>query len=127
MEAAKVPRRRHSLSEKRRLVERALRAGSSLDTIAREQGVHPNTLARWKALYRAGKLNPASVLAPRTLSATAGTFVPVTITPSAQLARDLGESPSIVQITLSCGSTLRIESGALDGGLICALVAQLQR
>ncbi len=127
MAAAKVPRRRHSLSEKRRVVELALREGSSFDATAREHGVHPNSLARWKALYRAGKLDPASALAPRTVGATSGTFVPVTITPGAQLARDLAEASSIVQITLSCGSTLRIESGALDGELICALVAQLQR
>ena len=57
MAAAKSPRRRHSLSEKRRrIVELALREGSSIDAIAREQGVHPNSLRQvesavsgWKA------------------------------------------------------------------------------
>jgi len=127
MAAAKVPRRHHPLSEKRRIVELALREGSSFAAIAREQGVHPNSLRRWNALYRVGKLSAVSAPATRTAGATSSMFVPVTITPGAQLARDLGESPSLVQITLSCGSTLRIESGALDGGLVCALVAQLQR
>ena len=125
MAAAKIPRRRHPLSEKRRIVELVLREDASIDAIAREQGVHPNSLRQWKALYRVGKLGPVSPLAPRAAGATSGTFVPVTIMPGAQVAR--AEIPSILQITLSCGSTLRIETGALDGGLVCALVAQLQQ
>ncbi len=127
MAAAKVRRRRHPLSEKRRIVELTLREGASIDATAREQGIHPNSLRRWRARYRVGKLDAMSGPALRTVVATSGTFVPVTITPVAHAARDLADSPSIVQITLSCGSMLRIETGALDGGLVCALVAQLQR
>ncbi len=125
--AAKSPRRRHSVSEKPRIVELALREGASIDAIAREQGVHPNTLSRWTALYRVGKLSAESAPAPRSAKATSGTFVPVTITPGAHVARAPADSPSIVQITLSCGSMLLIEADALDGGLVCAFVAQLHR
>jgi len=63
-----------------------------------EQGVHPNSLGRWKALYRVGKLSPVSAAAaPRTTGATSGTFVPVTITPVARVTGGLADTPSIVQ------------------------------
>ncbi len=127
MAAAKEPRRRHLLSEKRRIVELVLREGASIDAIAREQGVHPNSLRQWKTLYRVGKLSAVSASAPRTAGATSSTLVPVTIAPVARVTRDLADTPSIVQITLSCGSTLRIETDTLDSGLVCALVAQLQQ
>ena len=37
------------------------------------------------------------------------------------------ERPSVVQLVLACGATLRIETGALDAALVCALVAELQQ
>jgi hypothetical protein len=45
------------VAEKRRIVELTLCAGTSIVSIAREHGVHENTLIRWRALYRAGKLD----------------------------------------------------------------------
>jgi hypothetical protein len=33
----------------------------------------------------------------------------------------------VVQLVLVTGATLRIETGALDAALVCALVAELQR
>jgi transposase-like protein len=53
----RAPRRRWPLAEKRRIVELTLGEGASLLAVAREHGVHPNSLGRWKALYRAGKLD----------------------------------------------------------------------
>jgi hypothetical protein len=34
---------------------------------------------------------------------------------------------SVLQLVFASGATLRIETGALDGALVCALVAELQR
>jgi len=127
MAEVKSPRHRHPISEKRRIVELSLREGASIGAIAREQGVHPNSVRQWKSLYRAGQLDPASVPTPRGAGATSGVFVPVTITPVAHVAGGLSETSSVVQITLSSGTMLRIETGALESGLLCALVAQLQR
>jgi hypothetical protein len=34
---------------------------------------------------------------------------------------------SVVQLVLASGASMRIESGALDATLVCALVAELRR
>src|SRR5579863_9129866 len=124
------PRRRLPLSEKRRIVELTLHDGASLRSVAREQGVNRNSLYQWQALYRAGKLNAER--APRTRAVAAkATFLPVTIAATRRaprVARRMSSSASsIVQLMLASGATLRIETGTLDAGLICALVAELRQ
>jgi transposase len=129
-----VPRRDWPPAEKRRIVELTLRAGASLGAIAREHGVHPNSLYQWKALYLAGKLDAQVNSTPRLPSAEPGaTFVPVSVVravrgpqPTARADAAAGRS-GIVQLVLASGATLRIETGALDAALVCALVAELQR
>jgi transposase-like protein len=123
------PRRRLPLSEKRRIVELTLHDGASLRSVAREQGVNRNSLYQWQALYRAGKLNAER--APRTRAVAAkATFLPVTIAATGRALQPPGtqsSASSIVQLMLASGATLRIETGALDAGLICALVAELRQ
>jgi transposase-like protein len=85
--AAKAPKqraahRRLPSAEKRRLVELTLRPGSSPGAIARERGVHPNSLRRWKALFLAGKLEAQSqraITSPADGPAAKGTFSPVNV------------------------------------------------
>lgn len=126
----RAPRRRWPIPEKRRIVELTLRGGASIGAVAREHGVHPTSLCHWRGLYRSGKLCVQLPGAPRgRAGASSATFLPVTIAARASRpAHDSGVSgPSIVQITLPSGATLRIESGTLDAALVCALVAQVQR
>jgi transposase-like protein len=122
-------RRRLPLSEKRRLVELTLHDGASIHSVAREQGVNRNSLYQWQALYRAGKLNAER--APRTRAvAPRATFLPVTIAAAGRPLQAPGtqsSASSIVQLMLASGATLRIETGTLDAGLICALVAELRQ
>jgi transposase-like protein len=133
----RAPRRHLPPAEKRRIVELTLRAGTSVLAIAREHGVHPNSLHHWKALYRAGKLDAEvkSIKAsPRVAGpAASATFVPVSLVPAVRspqpAARPDGAvcRSGIVQLVLASGATLRIETGALDTALVCALVAELRR
>ena len=130
----RTPRRRWPPAEKRRIVELTLRAGASLSAIAREHGVHPTSLNHWKALYRAGKLDAQVKSTPRVHSPAASpTFVPVNVLPAVRRAQPAthpyaaASRSSIVQLVLASGATLRIETGALDAALMCALVAELQR
>jgi transposase-like protein len=128
----RAPHRRWPLAEKRRIVELTLGAGASARAIAREHGVHPNTVGHWKALYRAGKLEtqPAARIRPAAASAT---FVPVSIAPAVRRPQrttsrhDADAGSSVVQVVLASGAMLRIESGGLDAALVCALVAELGR
>src|ERR1700728_447943 len=118
------PRRRLPLSEKRRLVELTLHDGASIRSVAREQGVNRNSLYEWQALYRAGKLNAEPAPHARAVASRA-TFLPVTIAAAGrapQAASSMSSSASsIVQLMLASGATMRIETGPLDAGLICAL------
>ena len=134
MEVSKAPHRRSArrvaLVEKRRLVELTLCAGASVLAIAREHGVSRNSLYQWQALYRAEKLNAEPPSRARS-TASSATFLPVTIAATGRVSHSCAEAASralsVVQLTLASGAMLRIESDALDAGLLCALVAALQR
>jgi len=49
-------RRRFSPQEKRTMVEEAEQPGSSVSAVARQYGVNPNQLFRWRRLMREGAL-----------------------------------------------------------------------
>ena len=127
----RATRRHWPAAEKRRIVELTLIAGASLDTIAGEHGVHPNSVYQWRRLYRAGRLDgqvkPLSGVGVPVASAT---FVPMRVIPEVrkpQPAMRQDTANCIVQIALASGATLRIETGAMDAALVCALVAELRR
>jgi transposase-like protein len=123
----RAPRRRWPLSEKRRIIELALRKGASMCAVAREQDVHPNSVRQWMALYQSGKLGTQPRPRARASSAT---FLPVQIAATVRSAQNVGDrgwGPSVVQIILPSGVTVRIESAELDAEVVGALLAQLQR
>jgi transposase-like protein len=128
---ARAPRRSWPPAEKRRIVELTLRAGASVLAIAREHGVRPNSLHRWRTLYRTGKLDAQvlSVLSAPHVAGPAGsaTFVPVGLVsevrrsqPAARPDAAAGRS-GIVQLLFASGATLRIEIDPLDPDLLCAV------
>jgi transposase-like protein len=131
---SRAPRRQWPPAEKRRIVELTLRAGASVPGVARENDVNPNSVHRWKALYRAGKLDAQVKSTLRFPSpAESATFVPVSVVPAAHNAQPAARPDAtacrsgIVQLVLASGATLRIETGALDTALVRALVAELRR
>src|SRR3954471_23793033 len=67
-----------SAEEKRRLVAETLRPGASVAAVAREHGVHPNQLFKWRRLAREGLL-----------AGTAAPFVPVVLAEAGQRIRSL--------------------------------------
>lgn len=57
----RVPqRRRHSLEEKRRVVEETLEPAASVARVARAHGVNANQVFAWRRLYRQGLLEAAN-------------------------------------------------------------------
>jgi transposase-like protein len=131
---ARAPRRSWPSAEKRRIVELTLRAGASVLAIARDHGVRPNSLHRWRTLYRAGKLGGKVLSAPYVAgSPESTTFVPVSLVSEVRRSQPAAapDAPAfrggIVQLVLASGATLRIETGALDAALVCALIAELRR
>jgi transposase-like protein len=120
---------RRSSAEKRRIVELALREGASYRSVASAHGVSRQSLRNWIAMYRAGTLEAPAPQRRRTSSGA--TFLPVTIATATQITqpkRYRGQwNLSVVKIALPSGSSLQIETELLDVGVLCALIAQLQR
>lgn len=128
----RLPYRRIPLAEKRRIVELTLREGASISAVAREYGVNRHSLYQWQALYRAGKLDAQPSSASRA-DASGAMFLPVTIATAVRPARsarsfraDAG-GMNVVELTISSGAVLRIETSALSIDLIRALIAELRR
>jgi len=51
-------RRRHSVEQKRRIVEQTLQPGASVARVARAHEVNANQVFAWRRLYRQGLLEP---------------------------------------------------------------------
>lgn len=117
----RVTRPHLPVAEKRRIVELTLREGASIRAIAHEHGISRNSLRRWQVLYHVGKLagQPASSVR---IDASRATFLPVRIAPTAD-----GGARNVVELRLSSGAMLRIETTALESELIRTLLAQLRR
>ncbi len=117
--------------EKRRLVELTLSDGAVANAVAREHGVRPANLYRWRAQYRASKLVDAT---RRSRSkAPAAAFLPVSIgaeaiVPARPVFRDdRAAGGSCIRVMLASGASLRIETDRLDVDLISALMSELGR
>lgn len=133
---ARLPR--WSSSEKRRIVELTHGKGASISEIARAHDIHPTVLSRWRSLYRSGKLSDDPARKRSSNAAPAAALLPVMISArrseDARIADAIVDSPVrshaqesiVVHVSLSSGTTLRIESGRLDATFVRALLAELR-
>jgi transposase len=99
--ADRPSRRRHSIAEKRRIVEATLVAGASVARVAREHGVNANLVFGWRRLYQRGLLGG---------NVSAAALVPVKVTESA--AGPVSPEPA-VPATPSGSIQLRLPEGQL--------------
>ena len=103
-------RRRWSSAEKERLVAASLEPGAVVSALAREAGLHPSQLYKWRR-HLCGPQGAASG------------FVPVQIvggTPAPGLPAPVG----VIEIELVSGTRLRI-TGAVDAVTVSAAVGAL--
>src|SRR6266571_622878 len=67
------PRRRHALSEKRRIVELTFQPGASVSQVAQANGVNANQVFKWRRAFERGELvdtaAPSRALLPVTVAA----------------------------------------------------------
>ena len=63
------PYRRHSLEEKRRIVEETLTGDASVSAVARRHDMNTNQLFTWRQQYARGRLGPVAVAGTSTLLA----------------------------------------------------------
>ena len=103
-------RRRWSSAEKERLVAASLEPGAVVSALAREAGLHPSQLYKWRRQLCARQ-------------GTASGFAPVQII-GEPAARGLPAPVSVIEIELADGTRLRI-TGAVDAATVSAAVAAL--
>ena len=63
------PYRRHSVEEKRRIVEETLTGDASVPVVARRHDMNTNQLIIWRQQYARGRLGPVAVAGASTLLA----------------------------------------------------------
>jgi transposase len=118
------PRRRHALSEKRRIVELTFQPGASVAQVARANGVNANQLFGWRRAFERGEL----------VEAVAGTtaLLPVTVTARCETAMrkpSPQEEPSTsgsIHIELPGRALISVESGA-DAVLLRSILESLRK
>jgi transposase len=103
-------RRRWGLAEKERLVAASLEPGAVVSALAREAGLHPSQLYKWRR-----QLCARQEAVPR--------FVPVRIVGEAP-SRGLPAPVGVIEIELAGGTRLRI-TGAVDAETVSAAVGAL--
>jgi transposase-like protein len=113
MAAAKPPKQRRPyhrwpISEQRRIVELTLCPGASARAIAREHGISPNSLSRWRARYHDGRLGGPLSRARRHADASSAALLPLTVVPAMGATSIAGSESagvlSIVELSLPSGA-----------------------
>jgi transposase len=118
------PRRRHALSEKRRMVELTFQPGVSVAQVARENGVNANQLFGWRRAFERGELaepdSGSRSLLPVTVSAPCET--PMRKAPPAEESSTSGS----IHIELPGRALISVESGA-DVVLLQSILESLRQ
>jgi transposase len=124
------PRQRHSIEQKRRIVEETHVRGASVATVARRHQVNANQVFAWRQLYRQGLLEEKA-------AGEAAAMLPVKVTTPTVLPTEhsLGRPPpstqrrcsrGCIEIELPSGACIRIH-GPVDRRALKHVVALLVR
>jgi transposase len=118
------PRTRHSIEEKRRIVEETRAPGASVAAVARLHHVNPNQVFAWRQLYRRGLLQPQAAkgdakMLPVTVSTP--TVLPTEQVPrtvASQSAAEPKQVSRLIEIKLRNGHSIvlhgRVDAEALS-------------
>lgn len=118
------PRRRHALSEKRRMVELTFQPGASVAQVARANGVNANQLFGWRRAFERGELvepvSGSTALLPVTVSAGCETTTRKTA------PQEQASSSGSIHIELPGRALISVESGA-DAALLRSILESLRK
>ncbi len=106
-------RRRYDAEEKARLVARAFAPGVSVTTFARERGVDPSLLYRWRR--QMGASSAASV-----------TFARALVTPDGSRTASAGAPAARIEIVLCSGRKVFV-SETVDEAALARIIAAAER
>jgi transposase len=118
------PRRRHALSEKRRMAELTFHPGASVAQVARENGVNANQLFGWRRAFERGELvEPgcgSTALLPVTVSAACESLIRKTA------PQEQSSASGSIHIELTGRALISVESGA-DASLLRLILEGLRK
>lgn len=118
------PRRRHPVSEKRRIVELTFQPGASVAQIAQVNGVNANQVFKWRRAFERGELTE--------LSSGSTALLPVTVSaPCEAVTREAPAQPQPVtsgsiHIEFPGRASIRVECGA-DPILLHSILESLRK
>jgi transposase len=119
----RLPRRRRSAVERRRIVEETFESGSSVARVARKYGVNANQVFQWRTLYRKGGLGGTPTTPVRLL--------PVSVAEEAEVPAEADEQAAstvagTIRIKLAGHASISVE-GSVDPELIRVVLECLRR
>lgn len=118
------PRRRHGLSEKRRIVELTFEPGASVAQVTQANGVNANQVFKWRRAFERGELvesvSGSTALLPVTISA------PCTPTVEESAAQEHSTPSGSIHIEFPGRALISVESGA-DGALLRSILESLRK
>jgi transposase len=125
------PRQKHTIEEKRRIVEETHVRGVSVATVARRHEVNANQVFAWRQLYRRGLLEVSG-------AHSAPSMLPVTVTTPTVLPTERRSKPvgvkgaarlpraGCIEIDLANGRCIRMH-GHVDAKVRARVIAVLER
>jgi transposase len=118
------PRRRHALSEKRRIVELTFEPGASVAQVAQANGVNANQVFKWRRAFERGELlesvSGSTALLPVTISA------PCTTAVEEPTAQEHSTPSGSIHIEFPGRALISVESGA-DAALLRSILESLRK
>ena len=115
-------RRRWSSAEKERLVAASLEPGAAVSALAREAGLHPTQLYRWRRQLCAPQEATPRFAPVRVISEPAAPGLPASRASS--MSSPANAPMGVIEIELANGTRLRI-TGAVDAVTVSAAVGAL--
>ncbi len=123
------PRQRHTLEEKRRVVEETHVRGASVATVARRHEVNANQVFAWRQLYRQGLLGEKAageVAEMLPVKVTTPTVLPTEHPRGRPAGTQRRCPPGCIEIELPSGACIRVH-GPVDRQVLKQVVALLVR
>jgi len=118
-----TPRRRWSLTDKRRIVAETVARGASVSAVARRYGVHASQLFAWRKAAREGLLSDAPGLVD---DDGAPDFVPVVIAAGPTLPAPAPTGAGRIEIVLA-GERRVIVDATVDAAALARVLGVLER
>jgi transposase-like protein len=110
-EAVKAQRRKWTMAERQRIVQASLKAGTTVESVARVYGVNPRQIHKWRKQHR-----------QRMQQSKRSALLPVQV---AEVVAAAPEAKQECSVTMEARGVRVMVSGCVDAAVICRLLEYL--